>query len=69
MRRFCYGASGVANTDIGNCTQVSARNTQLLCFAMNNGVSSNCSDITNANDRQFCFGVSSHNTAYCANIQ
>jgi hypothetical protein len=69
MRRFCYGASGVANTDIGNCTQVSARNTQLLCFAMNNGISSNCSDITNANDRQFCFGVSSHNTAYCASIQ
>jgi hypothetical protein len=69
MRRFCYGASGAANTDIGNCTQVSARNTQLLCYGMNNGVNSNCWDITNANDRQFCFGVSAHDTSYCANIQ
>jgi len=69
MRRFCYGAAGVANTDIGNCTQVSARNTQLLCYAMNNSVSSNCDDISNANDRQFCLGVSSHSTSYCANIQ
>jgi hypothetical protein len=69
MRRFCYGASGAANTDIGNCTQVSARNTQLLCFAMNNGVSSNCRDISNFNDQQFCYGVSAHDTSYCANIQ
>ncbi|HEX4965359.1 MAG TPA: hypothetical protein VF173_31405 [Thermoanaerobaculia bacterium] len=68
MRRFCYGAAGVSITDIGNCTQVSARNTQLLCFAMNDFISSNCNDITNANDRQFCFGVSSHDTSYCANI-
>jgi hypothetical protein len=69
MRRFCYGAAGIANTTIFNCTQVSARNTQLLCYAMNNFVSSNCRDISNANDRQFCYGVSSHNSTYCASIQ
>jgi hypothetical protein len=69
MRRFCYGAAGVANTDIGNCTQVSARNTQLLCYAMNNGVMSNCDSISNINDRLFCYGVSSHSTSYCGSIQ
>jgi hypothetical protein len=69
MRYFCYGAAGVAYTDIGNCTQVSARNTQLLCYAMNDFVSSNCDDISNANDRQFCLGVSAHDTTQCASIQ
>ena len=68
MRQFCYGAAGVANTDLGQCPTISARNTQLLCYAMNDFISSNCSDITNANDRQFCFGVSGHDTSFCAGI-
>jgi len=69
MKQFCYGAAGVANTDLGQCTSISARNTQLLCYAMNDSISSNCNDITNANDRNFCLGVSAHNTSYCASIQ
>jgi hypothetical protein len=69
MKHLCYGAAGVAFDDIGQCTPISWRNTQLLCFALNDFVSSNCYDITVANDRNFCYGVSSHTTTYCDSIQ
>jgi len=55
---------------VGNCAIASLidRNTQLLCYAMSNGISSNCRDINNPNDRNFCYAVSSHSNSYCASI-
>lgn len=69
MKQFCFGASGVSMTDLNKCTPISARNTQLLCYAMNDFITSNCDSISNNNDRQFCRGVSGHNSAACATIQ
>jgi hypothetical protein len=69
MRNLCYAASGAVTTDIGYCTPITWRNTQLLCFALNNNVSSNCWDITVPNDRNFCFAVSGHTPVDCGQIQ
>jgi hypothetical protein len=69
LRQFCYGASGVAFNDISQCDSITSRDTQLLCYAMNDFVNSNCRDISTTDDRQFCYGVSGHDSAQCASIQ
>jgi hypothetical protein len=66
QRNFCYGVSA---RDYNYCYNVTDRNSQLLCFAMANGINSNCRDITLPNTRNFCYGVSAHDASYCASIQ